>query len=151
MLSSIGSAITLGLLAVYLCLNKKDVDLTSFNWLPVAVVIVFQIVYQIGLGTIPNALIGELFPTTVKGAAGAIVTIVDGLMGFVGSKLYQVISEKLGKDTVYFFFSSSCALLFFLTYFCIRETRNKSFFEIQEMLSGGFKKKRTMRGEGDVC
>ncbi|XP_072750707.1 facilitated trehalose transporter Tret1 isoform X2 [Anoplolepis gracilipes] len=138
--STLGSSITLAILAVYLMLDGRGVDMSSANLLPVIDVIAFQVAFQIGLGTLPSALIGELFPTEVKAFAGAIVTIFDGVLGFAVSKLYQVIGDWLGADIVYYFFAASCLFAFIMVIFAVPETKGRTFREIQELLRGGGKK-----------
>lgn len=138
--STLGSSITLVILAIYLMLDGKGVDVSAANLLPVIDVIVFQVVFQIGLGTLPNALIGELFPTEVKAFAGAIIILFDGVLGFAVSKLYQVIGDWLGAYTVYYFFAVSCLLAFVMVIFTVPETKGRTFREIQELLGGGEKK-----------
>jgi MFS family permease len=132
--SSFGCAVTLGILGTYLMVNATGTDVSSMNLLPVVDVIVFQVVYQIGLGTLPNLLIGELFPTNVKGIAGAIATVFDGLLGFVVSKMYEVIFTNVGSHVTYLFFAVSCFVLFVFVYGFVPETKCKTFNEIQEIL-----------------
>ncbi|KAL6436180.1 hypothetical protein ACFW04_005727 [Cataglyphis niger] len=132
--STLGSSITLTILAIYLMLNGRGVDMSAANLLPVVDVIAFQVAFQIGLGTLPSALIGELFPTEVKGLAGAIITIFDGVLGFAVSKLYQVIGDSLGADIVYYFFAASCLFAFVMVIFLVPETKGRTFREIQELL-----------------
>ncbi|KAG5319189.1 TRET1 protein, partial [Pseudoatta argentina] len=139
--STLGSSITLAILAIYLMLDERGVDVSAANLLPVIDVIIFQVAYQIGLGTLPNALIGELFPTEVKAFAGAIIIVFDGVLGFIVSKLYQVISDWLGADTVYYFFAGSCLLAFVMVIFAVPETKGRTFRKIQELLEGSEKKK----------
>lgn len=138
--STLGSSITLAILAIYLMLDARNVDVSSANLLPVVVVIFFQVAFQIGLGTLPNALIGELFPTEVKGIAGAIVTVFDGVLGFAVSKLYQVIGDILGAYAVYYFFSASCLFAFLMVTFLLPETKGRTFREIQRLLAASPRK-----------
>ncbi|XP_020292407.1 facilitated trehalose transporter Tret1-like isoform X2 [Pseudomyrmex gracilis] len=138
--STLSSSVTLAILAIYLMLDEKGIDVSAVNLLPVIDVIVFQVAFQLGLGTLPNALIGELFPTEVKAFAGAIITVFDGVLGFAVSKLYQVIGDWLGADTVYFFFAASCFLAFIMVIFAMPETKGRTFREIQELLASGEKK-----------
>lgn len=126
--SCFGCAVTLLILGTYLSINASGTDVSSVNLLPVLAVIVFVVVYQIGLGTMPNLLIGELFPTNVKGIAGALITIFDGLMGFVVSNQYN------STAFFYLFFSASCFILFIFVYGFVPETKCKTFNEIQDML-----------------
>ncbi|XP_011153578.1 facilitated trehalose transporter Tret1 isoform X2 [Harpegnathos saltator] len=132
--STLGSSITLAILAIYLMLDGRGVDVSAANLLPVVDVIAFQVAFQLGLGTLPNALIGELFPTEVKAFAGAIITVFDGVLGFAVSKLYQVIGDLLGAHAVYYFFASSCLLAFLMVIFVVPETKGRTFREIQELL-----------------
>lgn len=141
--STLGSSVTLAILAIYLMLDAKGVDVSAANLLPVIDVIVFQVVFQIGLGTLPNALIGELFPTEVKAMAGAISIVFDGVLGFAVSKLYQVIGDWMGADTVYYFFAASCLLSFVMVIFTVPETKGRTFREIQELLGGRERKTET--------
>ncbi|XP_011260702.1 facilitated trehalose transporter Tret1 isoform X3 [Camponotus floridanus] len=134
--STLGSSVTLMILAIYLTLDGQGIDMSAANLLPVIDVIAFQIVFQFGLGTLPSALIGELFPTEVKALAGAIVTIFDGVLGFAVSKLYQVIGDSLGADIVYYFFAGSCLCAFIMVFFGVPETKGRTFREIQELLRG---------------
>lgn len=126
--SSFGCAVTLLILGTYLNRFASGTDVSAINLLPVIDVIIFTVIYQIGLGTMPNLLIGELFPTNVKGIAGALITIFDGLMGFVVSKLYK------SNDTFYLVFSASCFILFIFVCGFVPETKRKTFNEIQDML-----------------
>ncbi|XP_058804249.1 facilitated trehalose transporter Tret1-like isoform X2 [Phymastichus coffea] len=135
--SGFGCAVVLGVLGAYLAVDHapKDNVNSAINLLPVLDVIVFQVVYQIGLGTMPNLLIGELFPTNVKGIAGAIVTVFDGLTGFVVSKMFEVIFTNVGPHVPYLFFSASCTILFVFVYAFVPETKRKTFNEIQDILA----------------
>ncbi|KAK0083130.1 hypothetical protein PV326_006864 [Microctonus aethiopoides] len=140
MISTFSCALSLFILAIYLYLDHIQINLIKINILPVIVIVLFQIAYQIGLGTLPNALIGELFPTNAKSVAAAGITISDGILGFAVSKFYLEIEHSLGGYSLYFFFAGSCALAFIFVIICIPETKNKSFSEIQEELSqSGFR------------
>ncbi|XP_018396506.1 PREDICTED: facilitated trehalose transporter Tret1-like [Cyphomyrmex costatus] len=147
--STLGSSITLAILAVYFMLDKRGVDVSAANLLPVIDVIIFQVVYHIGLGTLPNALIGELFSSEVKALAGAIIIVFDGVLSFIVSKLYQVIGDWLGVDTVYYFFAGSCLLTFVMVIFIVPETKGRTFREIQELLEGSDQKKEVVRSSQD--
>uniref|UniRef100_A0A6V7JMW9 Major facilitator superfamily (MFS) profile domain-containing protein n=1 Tax=Bracon brevicornis TaxID=1563983 RepID=A0A6V7JMW9_9HYME len=135
MISALLCALTLMALSIYLLFNSWKMDLSAVNLLPVILVILFQIAYQVGIGTLPNALIGELFPTTAKSIAGAAITISDGILGFIVSKWYQQISDAFGEYYVYFFFAGSCLVAFIFIWIFIPETKNKSFRDIQHELS----------------
>ncbi|KAK4876483.1 hypothetical protein RN001_012905 [Aquatica leii] len=64
--SSILTALTLVILAVYFTVKHNGVNLTSYNWIPVLMIMLYALTVKLGLGTVPCILIGELFPTNVK-------------------------------------------------------------------------------------
>ncbi|KAJ8679158.1 hypothetical protein QAD02_014945 [Eretmocerus hayati] len=128
--SSFACAITLAALGIYMTVSSEGADMKSVNLIPLIDLTIFQVVYQIGLGTMPNLLIGELFPTNVKGIAGAIITIFDGLMSFTVTKLFPSVAQ----GTMFLIFSGSCFILFIFIYGFIPETKCKTFHEIQEIL-----------------
>ncbi|XP_074111361.1 facilitated trehalose transporter Tret1 isoform X3 [Cotesia typhae] len=151
MWSSFSCAATLTILATYLYLKHLNYPVEFIKVLPLIVIVLFQIVYQIGLGTLPNALIGEVFPTNAKGVAAAGITISDGILGFLVSTFYNQIKEKWGNHTLYFSFATSCYLGFIFILFCIPETKNKSFLEIQQELSRrGFRYNKSFKEQKEI-
>lgn len=139
LVSSSFCTIILSILAFYLFKidgenNVSSPDKTLLSFLPLITVILFVVFYQSGLGTLPNALIGELFPISSKSFAGAALTISDGILGFITSKLYQIIRDNYGDHYNYFLFTGSCFIACLFIYFYVPETKNKTFLQIQEDL-----------------
>lgn len=135
MTSTLGTSVTLAVLASYLIADSNGVDMRSVNWLPVLVIVLFQVTYQLGIGAVPDALIGELFPTNVKSIGSAAVTVSDGVFGVTIAKLYQKIGDAAGEYAVYYIFSGSCLLAFLFTLAFVPETINKEIDEIQAELA----------------
>ncbi|XP_003400551.2 facilitated trehalose transporter Tret1 isoform X2 [Bombus terrestris] len=134
--STLGSCFTLIILATYLLLVQHKFDVSLVSTLPVIDLIIYQIMYQIGLGTLPNVLLCEFFPTELKGFVGAIVVIFDGIIGFTVSKLYQVITDNVGSYSIYFIFATSCCLAFLMVFIWVPETKGKTYHEIEALLVG---------------
>ncbi|XP_076479294.1 uncharacterized protein LOC117155323 isoform X3 [Bombus vancouverensis nearcticus] len=135
-LSTLGSCFTLMILAIYLTLDQYKFDVSNVSTLPVIDLIIYQVMFQIGLGTLPNVFLCELFPTELKGIVGAIIVIFDGIIGFIVSKLYQVITDNAGSSAVYFIFSTSCCLAFLMVFVWVPETKGKTYCEIEALLVG---------------
>ncbi|XP_023245044.1 facilitated trehalose transporter Tret1-like [Copidosoma floridanum] len=145
--ASLGCAIALGVLGAYLSLRGEGVDVSAANLLPVVDVVVYQVVYQMGLGTMAYLLIGELFPVNAKGVAGAVVTIFDGLLEFAVTKMYEVVFSTVGSRVVYVFFTVSCFALFGFVYGFVPETKGKTFHEIRDIL-GEWRPFRASKAKG---
>lgn len=52
-----------------------------------------QVAYSLGLGPLPWAIVGEVFPPLVKGPATSLVTVSVALLSFGVTKLFQVYQE----------------------------------------------------------
>ena len=135
-LSTLGSCFTLIILATYLLLVEHEFDVSTVATLPVYDLMIYQIVFHIGLGTVPNVLLYELFPTELIGFVGTIIVIFDGIIGFTVSKLYQVIIDNVGPCAIYFIFAISCFLAFLMVLIWIPETKGKTYQQIEALLVG---------------
>ncbi|XP_012248745.1 facilitated trehalose transporter Tret1-like [Bombus impatiens] len=135
-LSTLGSCSTLIILAIYLLLDQHEFDVSNFSILPVIDLIIYQVMFHIGLGTLPNILLRELFPTELKGSVRAIIVIFDGIIGFTVPKLYQVITDNAGSCGIYFIFAASCSVAFVIVFIWVPETKGKTYNEIEALLAG---------------
>ncbi|XP_048268172.1 facilitated trehalose transporter Tret1-like isoform X2 [Bombus terrestris] len=136
LLSTTGSCLTLIILAIYLLLAEHKYDDYDVSVVPVTALIINQIVFQIGLGTIPNVLLCELFPTKLTGVVAAIIVIFNCILGFIIPKLYQVITNNIGLHASYQIIVLTCLLAFLMVEICIPETKGKTFQEIEALLVG---------------
>ncbi|XP_033302443.1 facilitated trehalose transporter Tret1-like [Bombus bifarius] len=133
-LSTIGSCISLLLLAGYHFLHvHKFVDPTT-SILPVYFLNWYHLFFHVGLGVLPNVLLCELFPAELKGIIGAIVVIFNGLIGFIASKLYQVITDNVEWYAISFSFATSCWVAFVMVFIWVPETKGKTNSEIEALL-----------------
>ncbi|XP_050490259.1 facilitated trehalose transporter Tret1-like [Bombus huntii] len=135
-LSTLGSCSTLIILAIYLLLDQHEFDVSNFSILPVIDLIIYQVMFHIGLGTLPNVLLRELFPAELKGSVRAIIIIFDGIIGFTVPKLYQVITDNAGSCGIYFIFAASCSVAFVIVFIWVPETKGKTYHEIKALLVG---------------
>ncbi|XP_012246755.1 facilitated trehalose transporter Tret1-2 homolog [Bombus impatiens] len=135
-LSTIGSCIPLLLLAGYHFLDlHKFVDPT-ISILPVYFLNWYQLLFHVGLGVLPNVLLCELFPAELKGIIGAILVIFNGLIGFIASKLYQVMTDNVAWYAIFFSFATSCWVAFVMVLIWVPETKGKTYREIEALLVG---------------
>ncbi|XP_023245050.1 facilitated trehalose transporter Tret1-like [Copidosoma floridanum] len=132
--SSFGCAVTHIVLGTYFLLEYMHVDMTSINLLPVVDVVAFAIVYQVGMGTMTNILVGELFPPSVKAIAGAIATVFDSVVGFVVMITFDPIMEHYGSKVSYLIYGTSCFVLFIFVFAYVPETKGRTFGQIQDIL-----------------
>ncbi|XP_047539578.1 solute carrier family 2, facilitated glucose transporter member 8-like [Vanessa atalanta] len=128
-----GSGILALLLGVYFYLDDYS-GLNQVNWLPLALLIIFFIGYDAGIGIVPNVLIGEMFTMNVRSKGSAVALAVSWLSGFLVTVAYGAIVEHVGSYAAFWFFSSTGLISCLFTIFCIPETKGKSLLEVQDML-----------------
>ena len=136
LLSTFGSSLTLIIRATYLLLRLYKIDVSIFSLLPVIDLIIYEIVFQIGLGTIPYVLLGELFPTKLTGFAAAIIVIFDYIIGFSVSKMHLEILDKVGLCGTSYIFSIACSISLLMVSLWVPETKGKTYQQIEALLVG---------------
>lgn len=119
----------------YLLKLKMLANMTGFGWVLHASVIFYELIIALGLNPLSYMMLGELFPTNVKGAAVSIANLWASLLAFFVSKMYQVISDSCGVYTSFGWFAASCFLGIIFIIFMVPETKGKSLLEIQEELN----------------
>ncbi|XP_050490194.1 facilitated trehalose transporter Tret1-like [Bombus huntii] len=135
-LSIVGTCYTSFVLSAYLYTHSHESDDSTIPLTPFIHLVLYQIMFHIGLGVLPNVFLCDLFPTKLKGIAGAIVVIFDGIIGFTTSKLNQAITDTIGAFANYTMFWTSCWMAFLITFLWVPETRGKTYHEIEALLFG---------------
>ncbi|XP_034837427.1 facilitated trehalose transporter Tret1 isoform X1 [Maniola hyperantus] len=135
LVSSCGTAIGSTLLGMFFLLSYTGNPVAEkISFLPILALVLFIVTYCWGLGPLPWAVMGELFPIEVKAAAAPIATAFCWILSFLVTKFFPSISESIGMHVGFFIFGACCVAAFFFTLFVVPETKGKSFQEIQAML-----------------
>ncbi|XP_055603826.1 facilitated trehalose transporter Tret1-like [Uranotaenia lowii] len=132
LISTAGCAVGTFVVGLYFFLQQQGVEVQSYSWIPLVVMMLYIISYTIGLATVPFAILGEVFPTNVKAVAAAMYTIVAATVGFGVSKLYQVISDELGTYVSFWIFAVCSALFLIFVFVLVPETKGKPLDQILE-------------------
>ncbi|KAK4885079.1 hypothetical protein RN001_001350 [Aquatica leii] len=134
--SSFGCTIALLIESMYFYfILQTNVHLTSYNWIPLAGMSLYIIMFSLGLGILPNLLLSELFSASIKGKATSVVNIIFFLCIIIVPKLFQLLSSNFGMYVPFFvFFCCTCCSTLFSYYF-VPETKGKTLEEIQQMLT----------------
>lgn len=123
--------------SIYFILRDfTTVNVDDFRWLPLTGMIIFIIVFSVGLGSIVNLLLGELFSASVKAKALCIMNIYFAIIMSLTTKFFQVMADWNGLSIPFFVFSVCCGLGAIFCYYCVPETKGKTLEEIQQFLKG---------------
>ncbi|XP_017891609.2 facilitated trehalose transporter Tret1-like [Ceratina calcarata] len=111
------------------------INVSNFGWALHVSVILYELFVALGLNPLSYMMLGELFPTNIKGIAVCTANVWASLLAFFVSKMYQVVSDSCGIYTSFGWFAISCYLGIAFILFVVPETKGKSLLEIQEELN----------------
>uniref|UniRef100_A0A1B6F7R0 Major facilitator superfamily (MFS) profile domain-containing protein n=2 Tax=Cuerna arida TaxID=1464854 RepID=A0A1B6F7R0_9HEMI len=131
--SNAGCALSTGISALFYWLNTST-DLTDYNWVPYFCVILFGIMFTIGIGTIPSVICVELFSSDIRSYAASAAAMFYALGSFITNKLYLYVHLTIGVHYMFLFFTVSSLVCLVFTCTVFFETNGKSFPEIQNIL-----------------
>ncbi|KAF5273109.1 hypothetical protein FQA39_LY07599 [Lamprigera yunnana] len=134
--SSIGVTIALFVEAIYFYLMlETNINMSNFNWVPLAGMMLFIITCTSGLGILPTLMLSELFSASIKSKAVCVVNMCFGVCIIVTSKLFQALSSSCGIHVPFAVFGVCTFFSSILSYLYVPETKGKSLEEIQQMLT----------------
>lgn len=123
--SGLGMTIAMAIGAICLMLKVS-------SSLPVLCVFVYILFCMLGMIDIPWMMIGEMFPSRVRGTMSANVTVVIFIITFFNVKLYPMFNEVLGVAGIFWYFSVFSLLTVAFAKIFFPETRGKSLFDIED-------------------
>lgn len=134
--SALIMAICAFIMGIYFHLKEHDFDVSHIGWLPLVAICVFIIVFSIGYGPVPWAVMPEIIPARIKGAASSIACVANWVCCFIVTKCFSDLTNTFGTDVTFWIFTVINILGTIFSWKCIPETKGKSFEEIQKQLGG---------------
>lgn len=113
--------------------NKYEVD--QLSWLPMSSLVLFMIAYNLGIGPLPWAILGEIFPPNMKSVASTVTTTSCLCLSFLMTMVFPYFIIYIGMAQSFWFFSCCCLCGTFFVFCTVPETKGKSLQEIQVMLN----------------
>jgi len=138
-ISSVGCGISMLGLGTYMFLNVgwkaagEPAKATSF---PVACIMFFTAASTIGYLVVPWVMIGEVYPTQVRGIIGGMTTCCAHFCVFLVVKTFPLLQVLISKHGVFWLYGaiSLTGTLFF--FYFLPETKGRSLQEIEDYFSG---------------
>lgn len=145
--SGAGMTLCMGCLATFLYISSTNSILPTtaerLAWLPVVSLILYILTSTIGFLTIPWAMVGEVFPTKVRGVAAGLTTFCAYFYSFIIIKIYPDMLQSLSRYGLFFFYGGISVLGTIFVVFFLPETKGRDLQEIEEQFKR--KKKRIIR------
>lgn len=133
-LSIIPTSICLFFLALYFHLKITGYDTQSYSWVPIVSVMIYGLVFKLGLGMVPIVMTSELFASKIKSFG---MTFADGVYvvsSVLVLQIYFCLRDNFGLHVPFYVFFCCSVMTCFLVIFFVPETKGKSLEEIQRIL-----------------
>ncbi|XP_044742932.1 facilitated trehalose transporter Tret1-like [Chrysoperla carnea] len=128
-------SLCLGCLSAYFHFATKY-DLREYSFIPLISVALFIVVFSLGFGPIPWLMMGEIFPSNVKGPASSLAASFNWITAFIVTKTFEPIVGTIGSFATFSIFTCVCIFGTIFVLVLVPETKGKSVEEIQAELSG---------------
>lgn len=125
------TALTLSALSIYYYI--KDVllyDVNEISWLPLLLLLIYILSYNLGLGVVPFILGSEMFPTKYKAAGVTATQIAYAVSMLTVTETVAWLNDSFGFYLVFFILAINTYIGFAFSAFCLMETKGKTFKEI---------------------
>lgn len=137
LVSAASMCLAMGLMGLYFYLKENDPETAkSISWLPIAALVLFIILYCLGFGPLPWAVLGEMFPSNVKSYASSVVASACWILGFLITLFFSTLVSSIGSAFSFWVFAVCCAVAIPFTFIFVFETKGMSLQQIQDKLNG---------------
>lgn len=100
------------------------------DMIPYVLVVLYGICY-LGMGNVPPILPSEYFTTSQRSYASAVASVGFAVGSFITSKSYLIVMHECGSYFIFLMFTVVHVIYFLFSYTFVRETKGKTFEEIQ--------------------
>uniref|UniRef100_A0A0C9R151 Tret1_15 protein n=1 Tax=Fopius arisanus TaxID=64838 RepID=A0A0C9R151_9HYME len=149
LLSCIGMGICHLIFGTFFLLMDQNVDVSSFSWLPLAVLSIYAISYSMGIGPAAYIVAAEIFSPDIASFATSTAMMLLWFSSFVAIKSFPLISFHYGSHTSFYILAAFCASTWLFTFILLPETKGKSTQSIIDELNGQ-KDRRHSKGEDNL-
>ncbi|KAI8429192.1 hypothetical protein MSG28_007729 [Choristoneura fumiferana] len=150
--AAVGCGSTMVVLSVYMYFVhqwEQTGEQPQHSWIPVVAIFVFTISCTLGFLIVPWVMIGEVYPSQVRGIVGGMTTMTAHLSVFSVVKTFPFLKDQLnyyGAFAVYGVMSIGSIAFF---YVFLPETKGRTLQEIEDYFCGRTKTlKKTTQSEG---
>ncbi|KAJ9588986.1 hypothetical protein L9F63_017721, partial [Diploptera punctata] len=132
-LSGVGMTLSMTTLAAFLSLTRDGViGRGELSWIPVIALVIFILSSTVGFYNLPFAMLGEVFPTRIKGSAVGFSMFMASLYFFVAVKIFPALKDTFEYNNVFTFYAVMCLAGTLTMYKFLPETHGKTLQEVED-------------------
>lgn len=134
LISMAGSCVALSILGVYFCIKQYTGSISSFSFIPLLALVLYVVMSNFGLWSIPLLLLAELFPLNMQTYALGLGEIHFGLSVSITAKFFQITMDSFGMYVPFFTFAVVCLFGIAFVTVVVPETKGRTLEDIQNYL-----------------
>ncbi|XP_031619027.1 facilitated trehalose transporter Tret1-like [Contarinia nasturtii] len=133
-ISSVGTALGLIVLGIYVMLKSWNYQVETLNWIPMVSFSFVVFIASLGLMTLPFVVISEIMPEKIKDFSVSFCMIILWTLTFIMVKWLPLLTESFEFYRSMFLFAAVCVLGYVFIFFYVPETKSKSYEQIMDSL-----------------
>lgn len=133
--SAVFTAVSLLSQAIFLTLRDyTSVDVSAVSWLPLLIMIFYNLAFRGGLGVVTNIFISEIYSTSIKAIAMSLGGLNFAIIMIISTKMYQATADYVGLAVPFYIFAFTTFVGALFFYLILPETKGKTLETIQQDL-----------------
>ncbi|XP_070504538.1 facilitated trehalose transporter Tret1-like [Chironomus tepperi] len=114
---------------------KNTSSVSGFEFLTLVFLCIFLIGFSFGVGSVTFVLVGELFSLNAKKVVSSLAQGFSFLMSFVVATFFPSVADAIGIQYTFYIFATFCFMATIYLIIFLPETKGKSLYEIQQLLT----------------
>ena len=110
----------------------NNASFKTFNWIPLAAIVVINVIRGAGIEPVLHILTNEMFPMAIRTLSIGITQSAFLISGFVSVKIFPTLENAMGLGYVCVIYSFICFLVILWGLFTIPDNRGKSLAKVEE-------------------
>ncbi|GJQ86904.1 hypothetical protein Trydic_g11776 [Trypoxylus dichotomus] len=128
--STIITCLSLLVLSIYFYLLIHLDDASNIGWLPIITLVIYRLAYGIGIGSLAQTILSEIFPPHVKSVASSLTVCSCFVFSFGTSKIFPLLVSAVDNWFAFLLFAVCNAAGIIFIWIMVPETKGKTLDEI---------------------
>jgi len=104
----------------------------GFQWLPLVILVIYFIFFNIGVATFVWVVTAEVLPPSIRNVANGVAILIGGVLFFTTSFTFNKMFDSWGGSGLFLFYGCSSLVFFITSIFFLPETKEKTAEEIND-------------------
>ena len=131
LVSQFGLSFCLFVMALYFFLGDMDMA-DSIRWLPLLILVLYFIFFNIGLSSLIWVITAEILPTEIREQIIPFAILISSILWFLVTFFFHSMFVTFGGLYLFLFYAIISLILSFVSFFFLPETSGKTQEEISQ-------------------